>query len=103
MIYSMTGFGSSRVEGPNLTVLVEVKSVNHRYIDIHVKIPGEFQAFENIIRQKLSSHFKRGRLDVFVRIDYKRENIKLDVNHSFIRAYANLMTELKKTYGIEGD
>jgi uncharacterized protein (TIGR00255 family) len=103
MIYSMTGFGSSRVEAPNLTVLVEVKSVNHRYIDVHVKIPGEFQVFENIIRQKLSSHFKRGRLDVFVRIDYKRENIKLDVNHTFIRAYSNLLTELKNTYGIQGD
>jgi uncharacterized protein (TIGR00255 family) len=103
MIYSMTGFGSSRVEAPNLTVLVEVKSVNHRYIDVHVKIPGEFQAFENIIRQKLSSHFKRGRLDVFVRIDYKRENIKLDVNHTFIRAYSNLLAELKNMYGIQGD
>ena len=79
MIYSMTGFGASRVEAPNLAVFVEVKSVNHRYIDIHVKMPGEFQAFENIIRQKLSSNFRRGRLDVFARIDYKRENIRLDV------------------------
>jgi uncharacterized protein (TIGR00255 family) len=75
MIYSMTGFGSARVEAANLIVLVEIKSVNHRYIDIHVKIPGEYQAFENVIRQRLSSRFKRGRLDVFVRIDYKRENV----------------------------
>jgi len=103
MIYSMTGFGSSRVEGPNLTVLVEVKSVNHRYIDIHVKIPGEFQTFENIIRQKLSSHFKRGRLDAFVRIDYKREKIELDVNHTLIQAYLNLMTQLRDMYGIQGE
>ncbi len=104
MIYSMTGFGSSRVEGSaNLTVLVEIKSVNHRYIDVHVKIPGEYQAFENVIRQKLSSQFKRGRLDVFVRIDYKRENIRLDVNHNLIRAYSSMMTELKKSYPIQGD
>src|SRR5215510_5140604 len=103
MIYSMTGFGSARAEGANLTVLVELKSVNHRYIDVHVKIPGEFQAFENLIRQKLSSTFKRGRLDVFVRVDYKRENIKLDVNHAMIRAYADTMNELKKAYAIQGD
>jgi uncharacterized protein (TIGR00255 family) len=103
MIYSMTGFGSSRVEAPNMTVLVEIKSVNHRYIDIHTKIPGEYQAFENIIRQKLSNHFKRGRLDVFVRIDYKRENIRLDVNHELLRAYSDLMTELKKMYAVQGD
>jgi uncharacterized protein YicC (UPF0701 family) len=46
MITSMTGFGSARGEGANLNVLVEIKSVNHRYIDIHVKIPGEYQVFE---------------------------------------------------------
>ena len=103
MIYSMTGFGSARVEAANLTVLVEVKSVNHRYIDIHVKIPGEYQAFENVIRQRLSAKFKRGRLDVFVRIDYKRENVKLDVNQTLLRAYSDLMAELKKTYAIQGD
>jgi uncharacterized protein (TIGR00255 family) len=103
MIYSMTGFGSSRVEASNLTVLVEVKSVNHRYMDVHVKIPGEYQAFENIIRQKLSSQFKRGRLDVFVRVDYKRENIRLDVNHNLIRAYSSLMAELKDMYAVQGE
>ena len=103
MIYSMTGFGSARAEGANLTVLVEIKSVNHRYIDVHVKIPGEFQAFENLIRQKLSSQFKRGRLDVFVRIDYRRENIKLDVNHNLIKAYSELMLDLKKAYPVQGE
>jgi uncharacterized protein (TIGR00255 family) len=102
MIYSMTGFGSSRVEAPNLTVLVEIKSVNHRYIDIHVKMPGEFQAFENLIRQRLSAQFKRGRLDVFLRVDYKRENIRLEVNHGLIRAYCELMEDLNKTYSIHG-
>jgi uncharacterized protein (TIGR00255 family) len=103
MIYSMTGFGSARTEAPNLTVLVEIKSVNHRYIDIHVKIPSEFQHFENAIRQRLSAAFKRGRLDVFVRIDYKRENIKLDVNHGMIRAYVDMISDLKKIYPLQGD
>ncbi len=102
MIHSMTGFGSNRSEAPNLTVLVEIKSVNHRYIDIHVKMPSEFQHFENVIRQKLSSTFKRGRLDVFVRLDYKRENIKLDVNHEMIGAYVDMLADLKKRYPLEG-
>ena len=103
MIYSMTGFGSARTEAPNLVVLVEIKSVNHRYIDIHTKLPGEFQTFENLIRQKLSAAFKRGRLDVFVRIDYKRENIKLDVNQSLIRAYVEMVSDLKKLFPIQGE
>jgi uncharacterized protein (TIGR00255 family) len=103
MIYSMTGFGSARAEAPNLSVLVEIKSVNHRYLDVHIKLPAEYQNFENIIRSKLSAAFKRGRLDVFVRIDYKRENIKLDVNHNLIRAYVDMASGLKSTYSLQGD
>src|SRR5215470_14084232 len=103
MIYSMTGFGSARAEAPNLSVFIEIKSVNHRYLDLHIKIPGEYQNFENVIRQKISAGFKRGRIDVFVRIDYKRENIKLDVNHSLVRAYVDMMSELRNTYPVHGD
>src|SRR5207247_5256399 len=103
MIYSMTGFGSARAEAPNLSVLVEIKSVNHRYLDVHIKIPGEYQNFENVIRQKISTAFKRGRLDVFVRIEYKRENIRLDVNEQLIRAYLKMLSELKATYPIQGE
>jgi uncharacterized protein (TIGR00255 family) len=103
MIYSMTGFGSARAEAPNLSVLIEIKSVNHRYLDAHIKIPSEYQNFENVIRQKISGAFKRGRIDAFVRIDYKRENIKLDVNHNLIGAYVNMMSELKNMYAVHGD
>lgn len=103
MIYSMTGFGSARAEAPNLGVLIEVKSVNHRYLDVHTKIPGEYQNFENVVRQKISAGFKRGRLDVFVRIDYKRENIRLDVNHELIRAYAEMVSSLKRTLPLQGE
>lgn len=103
MIYSMTGFGSARAEAPNLAVLVEIKSVNHRYLDVHIKIPAEYQNFENIIRQKASAAFKRGRLDAFVRIDYKRESIKLDVNHNLIRAYVQMISGLKTEHSIQGD
>ena len=103
MIYSMTGFGSARAEAPNLSALIEIKSVNHRYLDVHIKIPGEYQNFENIVRQKISGVFKRGRLDAFVRIDYKRENIRLDINHQLIRAYVEMMSGLKSTYPVQGD
>ena len=103
MIYSMTGFGSARPESEGLAVLVEIKSVNHRYLDLHIKIPPEFQNFENVIRQKVTGRFKRGRLDAFVRIDFKRENIKLDVNHNLIRAYVQLMSEIKSAYPVQGD
>jgi len=103
MIYSMTGFGTGRAEAANLSTLVEIKSVNHRYLDVHAKIPGEYQNFESLIRQRISAAFKRGRFDVFVRVDYKRENIKLDVNHSLVRAYVDMMADLKSRYSLQGD
>jgi uncharacterized protein (TIGR00255 family) len=103
MITSMTGFGSSRAEGPNLSVSVEIKSVNHRYIDTHIKMPGEFQSFENQIRQKVASMFKRGRFDVFIRIDYKREAVRIDANEALIRAYVELQDRLKAQFPIHGE
>src|SRR5215471_18291791 len=103
MITSMTGFGAGRAEASNLTVLVEIKSVNHRYIDVHIKIPGEFQGFENPIRHRISSIFKRGRFDVFVRIDYKRETFRLDANQAMIRAYVSLLEKLKAEFPIQGE
>jgi uncharacterized protein (TIGR00255 family) len=103
MISSMTGFGSARAEASSLSVLIEIKSVNHRYLDVHIKLPAEYQNFENVIRQRLTVAFKRGRVDVFARIDYRRENIKLDVNHSLIRAYVELMSQLKTMYTVQGD
>jgi uncharacterized protein (TIGR00255 family) len=103
MITSMTGFGSSRAEGPNLSVSVEIKSVNHRYIDTHIKMPGEFQSFENQIRQKVASMFKRGRFDVFIRIDYKREAVRIDANEALIRAYVELQDRLKAQFPVHGE
>ena len=103
MIYSMTGFGTARAEAPNLNVLVELKSVNHRHIDIHVKIPGEFQNFENTVRQRVSAAFKRGRFDAFVRIEYKRDNIRLEANPAMIRGYLDLAKQLRSEYGVQGD
>src|SRR5262245_22116599 len=103
MIYSMTGFGAARAEADNLTVLVEIKSVNHRYIDVHIKMPGEFQSLETLLRQRISATFKRGRFDVFVRIDYKRETVRLDINAPLIRAYVDLTRQMKQDYPIQGE
>jgi uncharacterized protein (TIGR00255 family) len=103
MMNSMTGFGSARAQRENLSVLVEIKTVNHRYIDVHIKIPPEHQAFESQIRQKISNGFKRGRFDVFVRIDYKRDSLRLEANEALIKAYADLLDRLKGRFPIEGN
>lgn len=103
MINSMTGFGSARVESEDLAVSIEVKSVNHRYLDVHMKLPPEHQSFEALLRQRISSRFKRGRVDVFVRIDVRAERVRLEVNQPMVAAYAETMRALKAALSLEGN
>src|SRR5205807_2189015 len=61
MIYSMTGFGSARAEAPNLSALVEIKSVNHRYLDVHIKIPDELgEATDTALTQLKQTRITEG-------------------------------------------
>ena len=64
---SMTGYGRGRAEGEGLVVTVELKSVNHRFCDIHIRAPREYAALENAIGSTLRGRLGRGRIDVHLR------------------------------------
>lgn len=66
MIRSMTGFGRSEFVESNGKVIIEIKSVNHRYLDINTKIPRKLNFFESRIRAQLKNYMQRGKVDVFV-------------------------------------
>ena len=102
MIYSMTGFGSGRIEAPNLAVSVEAKTVNHRYLDVHVRLPSEFQSLEGVVRKAVSDTLRRGRVDLFVKIGLTREKIRMETNPALISSYVELMDELRAKHPIEG-
>ena len=61
---SMTGFGRSRFENENRTYQVEIKSVNHRYSDINIKIPKSISYLEEKIKKEIQSEVTRGKIDV---------------------------------------
>lgn len=103
MIRSMTGFGSGRVEAPGLNLAVEIKTVNHRHLDLHVRMPSEFQGLEAAVRKAISAKFKRGRVDVFIRIDLTRDAVRLEANPALIASYVKLVEELKSQFSISGD
>lgn len=103
MIYSMTGFGSGRIETPKLKVTVEVKTVNHRYLDVHVRLPIEFQSLERVVRKAVSDTLKRGRIDLFVKIDLIQEKMKIEANPALISSYVDLMAELKTRFSIDSE
>jgi uncharacterized protein (TIGR00255 family) len=69
MIQSMTGFAAEAAELPGVSLSVELRSVNHRYLDLTVKLPDELRALESIIREKLASALKRGKVECRVALN----------------------------------
>lgn len=103
MIMSMTGFGSSRIEIPNLTVSVEAKTVNHRYLDTHVRLASEFQRLEPVVRKVVSGKLRRGRVDIFIKIEMTREGVQMTSDPALISSYIELVQDLQNKFPITGD
>ena len=75
MIQSMTGFSNVNCDLDNIQITLELRSVNNRFLDIHIRQPEEFRPFENILRNKIQAKVKRGKLEC-------RINIKTSAGHS---------------------
>jgi len=102
MIKGMTGFGSSQLSLNAIKMVVEVKSVNHRYLDIIYYLPNGFGSFEHKIRQVCQRYLQRGRLTVTVKIIQKfKHNIKL--NEEIVRKYLENMRFLQKEFKLKGE
>ena len=86
MIKSMTGFGRAEVMEENRKFTVEIKSVNHRYFDVNIKMPKKLGFFESAIRNLLKEYMQRGKVDVFITYeDYNENNVALKYNEEIAR------------------
>lgn len=99
MLKSMTGYGKGEATTPNGTFLVEIRSVNHRYGEISVRLPRAFYAFENELKRLASSVLKRGKIDISVQWDETAAantapQLDMAVAHGYYDAYARLAKEL---------
>jgi uncharacterized protein (TIGR00255 family) len=103
MILSMTGFGSGRAETPSFVISVEVKAVNHRYLDFHVRLGPEYQSLEPVVRKAVTTKLRRGRVDAFIKIDRVRSEIRIDSDTAVISAYVDLIEDLKSRFPISGE
>lgn len=104
MISSMTGFGRGEVSSENLSVRVEIKSVNHRFIDISVRMPKKYMALEERIKKLLRSSVSRGYLEVYCNIEdgtAKKRSIKVDKDLAV--AYHQSLRELGQTLDLPAD
>jgi uncharacterized protein (TIGR00255 family) len=104
MLKSMTGFG--RAEGTTTLgkVIVESRSVNHRYCDINIKLPKRLSLFENRIKELVRSQVSRGRIDVSVRLEgIGEERVQLSADLDLAEQYYRVLHDLKKKLQLKDD
>lgn len=83
---------------------VEIKSVNHRYLDVNIKLPKTLNFFESAIRSLLKEYIERGKVDVFISYeDYTEENYSLKYNAGLAEQYMTYLKEMAEQFGIEND
>ncbi len=103
MIKSMTGYGKGEASYGGGCISVEIRSVNHRYGEIFVKLPRNLIAFENDVRKIVSERLKRGKMEVFVQHEQAAGGISLAVNVPLARAYFDAYNSLKNELGLADD
>ncbi|MDL2287795.1 YicC family protein [Oscillospiraceae bacterium OttesenSCG-928-F05] len=103
MIKSMTGYGSARKTFGTRTVSVELRSVNHRYFDCHVRLPRIYIACEEPIKAQIGQIAGRGKIDVFVNIEDTGGAVAIRSNRPVLEAYLAELIEMRASYGLKGD
>lgn len=101
MMKSMTGFGRCELAEGNHKVTVEIKSVNHRYLDLTVKMPKKLNFFENNIRNLLKNYIQRGKVDVYVTYENCSENqIILKYNQGLAAEYVRYIRQMAEEFSL---
>jgi uncharacterized protein (TIGR00255 family) len=105
MAYSMTGLGraSGDLKDPLIKFDVEIRSYNHRFLDVSVKIPSCLQPFENEIRHEVQSKLTRGHIVVVIQQDREIMPTKIEVDKPLLESYLKLADVLRQSYHIKGE
>lgn len=104
MIKSMTGFGRSEMVTNERKIVVEMKSVNHRYCDISIKMPKKLNMFEASLRTLLKEYISRGKVDIYISYeDFTENRTCVKYNESIAREYMACLKEMAKTFSMDND
>ncbi|MBO4702744.1 MAG: YicC family protein [Lachnospiraceae bacterium] len=104
MVKSMTGYGRSEKVTPTAKCSVEIKSVNHRYLDMSIKLPRKLNMFEADIREVLKDYIQRGKVDVFVSYeDYSKESVNIKYNQEIAAEYMKYFAKMATDFELDDD
>lgn len=99
---SMTGFGRGKFSNEGREYTVEIKSVNHKYSDISVKMPRSISYLEDSVRKEVNLAVSRGKIDVFITLDdYSEKGKEIKINKEMAKVYINQLKELSEETGID--
>ena len=104
MIKSMTGFGRCEIQKESKKFTVELKSVNHRYLDVNIRMPKKLNFFETAIRSLLKSYANRGKVDIFITYEDSTQNqMAVKYNSSIAAEYLKYLRQMAEEFGLEDD
>ncbi len=102
MIRSMTGFGRYELEAHERRISVEIKAVNHRYLDLSIKMPRSFNVFESKIRNIIREYIERGKTDIYISCEeLGEERLSLKYNRELAKGYLTYLKEMAEEFGLE--
>lgn len=104
MIKSMTGFGRGEYTDGKRNITVEIKSVNHRYSDVSIKMPRRYGFAEDKVKSAVKARLRRGKTDVSIMVENITENdINIKLNEPIARQYYENLKTLKDNFDLEGE
>lgn len=106
MIKSMTGYGRAESFLDGRKMVVEIKSLNHRFLEIYIRLPSALSQLEMEIKKKIGDRFSRGRIEAGIRMDSGQEEgleLELELNRPLVRQYYDLFKKLKEEFSLAGD
>ena len=104
MIKSMTGFGRCEQSEGTRTITIEMKSVNHRYLEAGIKMPKKLNIFEARMREVLKKYAQRGKIDIFISYeDTADSNVHLKYNSDLAAEYMNILDSMAEQFGKQND
>lgn len=104
MIKSMTGYGRCKNEADGRKFSVEIKSVNHRYNDISIRLPKSMNYLEDRTRKTLTKKIMRGKTDVYISFEtFSEDDVNIKVNEPLAKAYCEKLNFLRETYNLTGN
>ena len=101
---SMTGFGQAILQDRQVKVSVQIRSVNHRHADIHLRVPKLYLSLEDELREQARMKIHRGRTDVYIdRTPLKGRGYRLEVDDTLMEQYCEALQRIKKRFRLQGD